>query len=53
MLTREVREWLKKAERGQYSYEDAMYEFSRFAPYLTREELKQLKNRLELAYKPH
>ena len=36
MLTREVREWLQKIERRQYSYDDAMYEFLRFAPYLTR-----------------
>ena len=41
MLTREVREWLQKIERRQYSYDDAMYEFLRFAPYLTREEMKQ------------
>ena len=36
MLTKEVREWLKKVERRQYSYEDAMYEFTRFLPYLTK-----------------
>jgi len=51
MLTREVREWLEKVERRQYSYDDAMYEFMRFASYLTREELKQLKIRLENSYK--
>lgn len=51
MLTREVREWLEKVERRQYSYDDAMYEFMRFASYLTREELKQLKTRLENSYK--
>ena len=51
MLTREVREWLQKVERRQYSYEDAMYEFIHFSPYLTREELKQLKSRLEESYK--
>lgn len=51
MLTKEVRQWLEKVERRQYSYEDAMYEFSRFAPYLTREELKQLKSKLENSYK--
>ncbi len=31
MLTREVREWLEKVQRRQYSYEDAMYEFMRFS----------------------
>ena len=51
MLTKEVRQWLEKVERRQYSYEDAMYEFSRFAPYLTREELKQLKSKIENSYK--
>ena len=52
MLTREVREWLQKVERRQYSYEDAMFEFMHLAKYLTREELKQLKSRLEESYKP-
>lgn len=51
MLTREVREWLQKVERRQYSYDDAMYELIRFAKYLTKEELKQLKARLEEGYK--
>ena len=51
MLTREVREWIQKVERRQYSYDDAMYEFTKFAPYLTIEELKQLKTKLENSYK--
>ena len=51
MLTREVREWIQKVDRGQYSYEDAMYEFIRFAPYLTKEDLKQLKNKLKHLHK--
>ena len=51
MLTREVREWLQKVERRQYSYEDTMHEFMRLAPYLTREEMKQLKNKIENSYK--
>lgn len=51
MLTREVREWIQKVERKQYSYDDAMYEFLRFAKILTKEELKQLKNKLEDCYK--
>ena len=50
MLTKEVREWMQKVERRQYSYEDAMYEFMRFSSYLTREELNQLKNRLKNSY---
>ena len=51
MLTREVREWLQKVERRQYSYEDAMYEFMRFSSFLTREEMKMIKSKLENAYK--
>ena len=43
MLTREVREWLDKVKRKQYSYEDAMYEFARFSSYLTREEMIMIK----------
>lgn len=51
MLTKEVREWLQRVERRQYSYDDAMYEFARFSPYLTVQEMKQLKSKLESCYK--
>ena len=51
MLTREVREWLQKVERRQYSYEDAMYEFVRFSPFLTKQEMKHLKTKIEQSYK--
>lgn len=51
MMTREVREWLRKAERGQYSYDDAMYEFMRFSSFLTREEMKMIKARLDETYR--
>ena len=50
MITKEVREWLEKAVRGQYSYDDAMYEFSKFTSYLSRDELKFIKNKLENSY---
>ena len=50
MLTREVRDWLQKVERKQYSYNDAIEEFIRFSSYLTREEMIQLKTRLEKSY---
>lgn len=50
MITRKVREWLQKVERRQYSYEDAMYVFSTFSAYLTREELKMLKQKIENSY---
>lgn len=49
MLTCEVREWLDKVKRGQYSYEDAMSEFVRFAPFLTVEEMKMVKAKINEA----
>ena len=47
MITREVREWLRKVERRQYSYDDAMNEFMRFSSFLTREEMKMIKQKIE------
>ena len=51
MITREVREWMQKVERRQYSYDDAMYECMRFSSFLTREEMKMIKSKLEASYK--
>lgn len=51
MITKEVREWLQKVERRQYSYDDAMYEFMRFSSFLTREEIKMIKTKLEQEYR--
>lgn len=51
MITREVREWLQKVERRQYSYDDAMCQFMRFSSFLTREEMKMIKSKLEQEYK--
>ena len=51
MITREVREWLDKVKNKRYSYENAMYEFIRFSSFLTREEMKMIKSRIEEAYK--
>ena len=50
MLTKEIREWLQKVERKQYSYNDAIEEFIRFSSYLTREEMIELKNKLQKSY---
>ena len=47
MITKVVREWMIKVDRGQYSYNDAMEEFVRFASYLTREEMKMLKSKID------
>ena len=46
MITKEVREWLQKVERRQYSYDDAMYEFMRFSSFLTVEEMKMIKAKI-------
>ena len=51
MITGEVRKWLQKVEMKQYSYNDAMYEFMRFSSFLTREEMKMIKNKIEESYK--
>lgn len=47
MITREVNEWLKKAECGMYSADDIMDEFARIMRYLTKEEVLMIKKRLE------
>lgn len=46
MITKEVNDWIKNVECGMYSDEDVMYEFSRIAKYLTREELVMIKRKL-------
>lgn len=51
MLTREVREWLEKVQRRQYSYDDAISEFVRFSSFLTREEMIMIKKKIEESYK--
>lgn len=51
MITKEVREWLEKVQRKQYSFDNAMYEFMHFTNYLTREEMNFLKSKLEEVYK--
>ena len=51
MITKEVREWLQKVERRQYSYNDALEEFMRFSSYLTRDEMLMLKTKIKEMYK--
>ena len=46
MITREVNEWLKKVEKGNYSSWDIMEEFASFSKYLTKDEMEQIKKRL-------
>ena len=50
MITREVREWLEKVKRNEYSYEDAMQEFINFTKFLTIEEIKLIKSKIENTY---
>lgn len=51
MITSDVRIWLEKVKRQQYSYEDAMIEFARFSKFLTVEEMKLIKRKVEESYK--
>ena len=50
MINSEIRKWIQKVEMGQYSYNDAMYEFMNFSSYLTREEMKFIKTKIESVY---
>lgn len=50
MITKEVSDWLKKVENKQYSHNDAVFQFLRFSPYLTREEMKFVKSKIEQSY---
>mgnify|MGYP002460412736 CR=1 FL=1 len=51
MITKEVNEWIRKVEQGNYSSWDIMEEFTKFHKYLTKEEVVQIKNRLEKSLK--
>lgn len=47
MITKEVNDWIRKVEQGRYSHETAMEEFVRISKYLTKEEVKQVLNRIK------
>jgi hypothetical protein len=47
MITKEVNDWIRKVETGNYSSWDIMEEFAQFARYLTKEEIQQVKSRLD------
>ena len=49
MITREVNDWIKKVELGRYSHETAMEEFVRISRYLTKEEVRQVLDRIKKA----
>lgn len=51
MITKEVNEWIKKVECGNYSSWEIMEEFANIAKYLTKEEIEQIKKRLSTLIK--
>lgn len=51
MITKEVNDWIKRVEQGNYSSWDIMEEFTQFHKYLTKEEVLQIKKRLENSIK--
>jgi len=50
-MTKEVNDWIRKVENGNYSSWEIMEEFAHFAKYLTKEEIQQIQNRLSKAIK--
>lgn len=47
MITKEVNNWIKKVEKGNYSSWDIMEEFVSMSKHMTKEEMKQLTKKLE------
>lgn len=47
MITKEVNDWVKKAQCGMYNANDVMEEFVQISKYLTREEILMIKKKLE------
>ena len=51
MITKEVNDWIKKVETGNYSSWDIMEEFAKFHKHLTKDEVLHIKKRLESSIK--
>lgn len=47
MITKEVNEWIKKVEKGNYSSWDIMEEFAKFSKHLTKDEFTLITKRLK------
>lgn len=47
MITKEVNDWLKKVEKGNYSSWDIMEEFVHFSKYLTKSDMAQISKKLK------
>lgn len=46
MITKEVNDWIRRIENGNYTNADILEEFVKFSRYLTKEEMIQIKRRL-------
>lgn len=51
MITKEVNEWIRKIEKGNYSSWDIMEEFAQMSKYLSEEDIKHIKKRLDSSIK--
>ena len=51
MITKEVNNWIKKVEKGNYSSWDIMEEFAGMSKHMTKDELEQVIKRLESSVK--
>lgn len=47
MITKDVNNWIKKVEKGNYSSWDIMEEFAQLSKYLSKEDIQQIKKRLD------
>ena len=50
-FAKEVNDWIKKVEKGNYSSWDIMEEFAQMSKYLTDTDIQQIKKRLETSIK--
>jgi hypothetical protein len=51
MITKEVNDWFKKVEKGNYSSWDIMEEFVRISKHLSKEDIKQVEKKLHSCVK--
>lgn len=47
MITKEVNDWIKKVEKGNYSSWDIMEEFAKISKYLSKDEMMFITNKLK------
>ena len=51
MITKEVNNWIKKVEKGNYSSWDIMEEFVSITKHMTKPEIEQINKRLKKSLK--